>query len=245
MHDGRGVGGETRPGQRAVLEGERRDGDADQPVRGVRAPEGRRGVEHGVAYVSDDHVGYGGGLVGRDVVQQGDDRVTVPARRLQGLEDQDDGGVPRFALVAEIPQGAPMHRLAGQVGGTDERGVDLPDRTALAASSSATSPEASSAETAKPGPARSSWVLIRFATRFGRVPTTPSAVMGGTNASRASSADSGVVPSPACSSQCGTRQRAPARATSGSTPMPTTTIVRSRGRDTDLTASRAASSTRS
>lgn len=77
------------------------------------------------------------------------------------------------------------------------------------------------------------------------LPTTASAVMGGTNASRASPADVAVAGSPACSSQWGTRQRAPARATSGSTPMPTTTMVRSRGRDTDRTASRAASSTRS
>ncbi len=122
VRDGRGVRGTARTRHRAVLERERRDRDGDQPVRGVGAPEGRRRVEHRVGAVPDDHVGCAGGIL----VEQGDDGVAVLARGVQGLEDQDDGGVPRFVLASELPLGGPVHRLAGQVGGTDERGVDLP-----------------------------------------------------------------------------------------------------------------------
>lgn len=207
----------------------------------MSAPEGGRRIESRVRAVPDDHVGFAAGFL----VQHRDDGVPVPAGGVQQLEDQDDRRVTGLHAGSGLPHGGPVDRFAGQVGGADERGVDLPDRRARAAASSATSPDASSADTVKLGPARSSWVLMRFAARFGMLPTTPSAVMGGVKASRARSADAAVTGTPDSSSQWGIRQRAPARATSGSTPVPMTTMVRSRGRFTVRAASRAASSTRS
>ena len=85
----------------------------------------------------------------------------------------------RVAGPPERPQGRPVHRLARQVDGADQRGVDLARRSARPARSSATRPDASSAETVKLGPARSSWTLIRFATMFGIVPSTSGARVGG------------------------------------------------------------------
>src|SRR5204862_202602 len=77
----------------------------------------------------------------------------------------------------------------------------------------ATVPDASSAETEKLGPARWRCALSRLAMMFGIVPTTPALRSVGAN-------DSGSGRSGAY----GARQRAPYRATSGSQPIPTSTI---------------------
>lgn len=89
-----------------------------------------------------------------------------------------------------------------------------PRDTARAASSSARGPESSSENTEQLPPVASRLRLIRLVGMFGIVPMTPAAVSGS------------MKPSPC-------RQRAPKRATDGSTPMPTNTPTDPSGTDAE------------
>ena len=102
-----------------MVQGQCRGGHAEETGGGVRVTERRGRID--LLAGSHDQVRFSG-----RAVEQCQDAVTVAACGGQSFQHKDDGGVRGTALEPEPGQRGLVHRLRGQVHGTDDRRVRLP-----------------------------------------------------------------------------------------------------------------------